>query len=65
MKKDKDGKLPELPDDGTLPPCPVDDSDFRPDEDDLEGNRARAEALGFRIALPGHVYDLASGELVG
>lgn len=31
-------------------------------EDDLEEHRARAEALGFRIALPGHVYDLVSGE---
>jgi ribonuclease BN (tRNA processing enzyme) len=31
-------------------------------EDDLEDNRARAEALGFRIALPGHVYDLVSGQ---
>lgn len=33
-------------------------------EDDMEDNRARAEALGFRIALPGHVYDLESGERV-
>ncbi len=32
-------------------------------EDDLEEQRARAEALGFRIALPGHVYDLTTGEL--
>jgi ribonuclease BN (tRNA processing enzyme) len=31
-------------------------------EDDLEDNRARAEALGFRIALPGHVYDLLAGQ---
>jgi ribonuclease BN (tRNA processing enzyme) len=31
-------------------------------EDDLESNRARAEALGFRIALPGYVYDLVSGQ---
>ncbi len=34
-------------------------------EDDLENHRARAEALGFRIALPGHVYDLDSGQRVG
>lgn len=33
-------------------------------EDDMEDNRARAEALGFRIALPGHVYDLESGQRV-
>lgn len=31
-------------------------------EDDLEEHRARAEALGFRIALPGHVYDLVTGQ---
>jgi ribonuclease BN (tRNA processing enzyme) len=31
-------------------------------EDDLEDHRARAEALGFRIALPGHRYDLVSGQ---
>lgn len=31
-------------------------------EDDLEEHRARAEELGFRIALPGHVYDLGTGE---
>ncbi len=31
-------------------------------EDDLEDHRARAEALGFRIALPGHVFDLETGE---
>jgi hypothetical protein len=30
-------------------------------EDDLEDNRARAEALGFRIGLPGHSYDLVTG----
>ncbi len=30
-------------------------------EDDLEDNRARAEALGFRIGLPGHTYDLRTG----
>lgn len=30
-------------------------------EDDLEDHRARAEALGFRIALPGHVFDLDTG----
>jgi ribonuclease BN (tRNA processing enzyme) len=33
-------------------------------EDDLEAHRAHAEALGFRIALPGHVYDLDAGVLV-
>lgn len=33
-------------------------------EDDLEENRSRAEALGFRIALPGDVYDLGSGKRV-
>ena len=31
-------------------------------EDDLESHRARAEALGFRIALPGHTYDLVTGK---
>ncbi|MCX4242881.1 MBL fold metallo-hydrolase [Paraliomyxa miuraensis] len=31
-------------------------------EDDLEEHRARAEALGFRIALPGQVYDLVTGQ---
>ena len=31
-------------------------------EDDLEEHRARAEALGFRIAMPGHVYDLETGD---
>ena len=30
----------------------------------LEDHRARAEALGFRIALPGFVYDLVSGQRV-
>lgn len=30
-------------------------------EDDLEEHRARAESLGFRIALPGQVYDLRTG----
>jgi hypothetical protein len=30
-------------------------------EDDLEDHRARAEALGFRIGLPGHTYDLVTG----
>ncbi len=33
-------------------------------EDDLEDHRARAEALGFRIALPGHVFDLDSGQRI-
>ncbi|MEM6992142.1 MAG: hypothetical protein AAF721_16650 [Myxococcota bacterium] len=31
-------------------------------EDDLEDHRERAEKAGFRIALPGHVYDLESGQ---
>lgn len=31
-------------------------------EDDLEDNRERAEKAGFRIALPGHVYDLHTGQ---
>ncbi len=30
-------------------------------EDDIEAHRAHSEALGFRVALPGHVYDLARG----
>lgn len=30
-------------------------------EDDLEANRERARALGFRIALPGQRYDLRTG----
>jgi ribonuclease BN (tRNA processing enzyme) len=30
-------------------------------EDDIEQYRARAEALGFRLAMPGDVYDLYSG----
>lgn len=34
-------------------------------EDDIEGHRAQVEALGFRVALPGHVYDLARGQRVG
>ncbi len=33
-------------------------------EDDLEQQRTRAEALGFRIALPGHSYDLATGQRI-
>lgn len=33
-------------------------------EDDLERYRARAESLGFRLALPGDVYDLATGHCV-
>ena len=33
-------------------------------EDDIESNRARAEARGFRIALPGHRYDLATGRQI-
>lgn len=31
-------------------------------DDDIEEHRSEAEALGFRIALPGHVYDLISGK---
>jgi len=31
-------------------------------EDDLEDHRAKAEAAGFRIALPGHVFDLTTGQ---
>ncbi|MEZ4380083.1 MAG: hypothetical protein R3A79_01955 [Nannocystaceae bacterium] len=34
-------------------------------EDDIEEHRARVERSGFRIALPGHVYDLCSGQRVG
>ncbi len=34
-------------------------------DDSLEANRVRVEAAGFRIALPGHVYDLVSGQRVG
>ena len=30
-------------------------------EDDIEDHRAEAEALGFRIAMPGDVFDLATG----
>jgi ribonuclease BN (tRNA processing enzyme) len=30
-------------------------------EDDLELHRGRAEALGFRVALPGHAFDLIRG----
>jgi ribonuclease BN (tRNA processing enzyme) len=33
-------------------------------EDDLEEHRARAEALGFRVALPGDRYDLAAGRKI-
>ena len=33
-------------------------------EDDLEDHRARAESLGFRIALPGHVFDLDTGQRI-
>ncbi len=33
-------------------------------EDDIENNRGRAEALGFRIALPDQVWDLEAGVLV-
>jgi ribonuclease BN (tRNA processing enzyme) len=33
-------------------------------EDDLESHRERAESLGFRIALPGHEYDLLAGQRV-
>ena len=34
-------------------------------EDDLEDHRARAEALGFRIALPGQCFDLFTGRSIG
>lgn len=33
-------------------------------EDDLEQHRSRAEALGFRVALPGDCFDLARGLLL-
>jgi ribonuclease BN (tRNA processing enzyme) len=33
-------------------------------EDDLEANRVRAEAAGFRIGLPGQVYDLTTGQRI-
>jgi ribonuclease BN (tRNA processing enzyme) len=33
-------------------------------EDDIEAHRERVEALGFRVALPGHVYDLVRGERI-
>lgn len=33
-------------------------------EDDIERYRTRAEALGFRLAMPGDVYDLCSGQRV-
>ena len=33
-------------------------------EDDLEDHRAHAESLGFRIGLPGHAYDLVSGQRI-
>ena len=33
-------------------------------EDDIEEYRTRAEALGFRLAMPGDVYDLQSGDRV-
>jgi hypothetical protein len=31
-------------------------------EDDFEQHRARVEAAGIRLALPGHVYDLVLGQ---
>lgn len=34
-------------------------------EDDLEIHRARAEAIGFRVGLPGDVYDLERGRRIG
>ncbi len=34
-------------------------------EDDIERHRQRAEARGFRLAMPGDVYDLATGQRVG
>ena len=33
-------------------------------EDDIEANRALVEAAGFRVALPGHAYDLESGRRI-
>ena len=34
-------------------------------EDNLDQNRARVEAAGFRVAMPGQVYDLVSGQRLG
>lgn len=34
-------------------------------EDDIETHRAQVEALGFRVGIPGQVYDLSTGQLVG
>lgn len=34
-------------------------------EDDIESHRGEVEALGFRVGLPGQIYDLVSGELAG
>ena len=34
-------------------------------DDDLDEHVARVEADGFRIALPGQVWDLRSGQLIG
>jgi ribonuclease BN (tRNA processing enzyme) len=34
-------------------------------EDDIETHRAMVQALGFRVGLPGQVYDLVSGKQVG
>ncbi len=31
-------------------------------EDDIEKNRARVEAAGFRVAMPGHIYNLETGQ---
>jgi hypothetical protein len=33
-------------------------------EDDIESYRSRAEALGFRLAMPGDIFDLSSGQRV-
>lgn len=33
-------------------------------EDDIEDHRARCERSGFRLALPGHVYDLITGKRI-
>jgi hypothetical protein len=33
-------------------------------EDDIEAHRAQVESLGFRIGLPGQVYDLVNGRLL-
>ncbi|MCA9701387.1 MAG: hypothetical protein KC431_27950, partial [Myxococcales bacterium] len=32
-------------------------------EDDIERHRTQVEALGFRVGMPGQVYDLCTGKL--